>query len=517
MTQEQSSEVWLELPWKKFQQETYRLQKRIYEASRNNDLAKTINLQQLLFHSYSARMVAIRQVTQLNNGKRTAGIDGKLALTASERFDLEKKLHLTAKKWKHQSLRKVAIPKPNGKVRILKIPTIEDRAWQCLIKLVLEPAHEAKFHERSYGFRPGRSTHDAQKYLFLNLKSNVKGLTKKVLELDIKKCFDRINHQTILDKIIGPIWIKKSLQFCLKIGVNPEYPEQGTPQGGVVSPLLANIALNGIEAIHPSVRYADDMIYILKPDDEVKDILEKVTSFLAERGMNISSTKTKLTATTNGFDFLGWRFRVRKNGKFICTPSIKNYQNIKKKIKAVVNNSAYGAAEKSDLLAPIVRGWRNYHKYCDMRKHNLWSQAHRAWQVFNKQPRINRYSATGLIKKAFPTVSYSVNRFINVKGSKSPFDGDIVYWSKRKSKYYDGPTAKTLMKQNHFCGHCNLGFIDEQKVHLHHIDRNHTNWKPSNLMAIHEACHDILHHREIKSKPVYPDLKSGALCGESRT
>lgn len=515
MTQELiPSENWLALPWNRFQREHYRLQKRIYEASRKQDLANVINLQRLLLNSYYARMLAIRQVTQLNNGKGTAaGIDGKCGLTNRERFQLERELAQKAKNWKHQGLRKVAIPKSNGKTRILKIPTISDRAWQCLIKQVLEPAHEASFHERSYGFRPGRGTHDVQKYLFLNLKSNANGQTKRVIELDIEKCFDRINHQAILDKVIGPQCVKKSLQFCLKMGIDPDYPKQGTPQGGVVSPLLANIVLNGIESIHPSVRYADDMIYILKPKDDEKKVLEKIHDFLDQRGMKISQAKTKITATTSGFDFLGWHFKVRKDGRFQSQPSKKNYENIQKKIKAVVKNSAYGATQKSDLLGPIVRGWRNYHKHCDMQKHNLWHQAHRTWKIFNKEPKINRYKVTKLIKKAFPNVSYSVNRFVNVKGDKSPFDGDVAYWSKRNSKYYDGPTSKALTKQNHLCGHCQLGFIDESNVHLHHMDGNQSNWKSNNLIAIHEACHDVLHHQWSKGKPVNPDLRSGAECG----
>jgi RNA-directed DNA polymerase len=512
MTQKTTtSEMWLELPWKRFQRETYRLQKRIYEASRKEDRTKVINLQRLLLNSHYARMIAIRQVTQLNKVKRYAGIDGKLALTNSERFQLEKELSLTAKKWKHQGLRKMSM-KPNGKVRTLKIPTIADRAWQCLIKQVLEPAHEAAFHERSYGFRPGRSTHDAQKYLFLNLNSRVSGQNKKVLELDIEKCFDQMNHQTILDNIIGPVCLKKSLVYCLKMG--PRLPRTRYPSG---CPLLANIALNGIEAIHPSVRYADHMIYILKPKHNQKEVLEKIKHFLAERGMKISQHKTKITSITSGFNFLGWPFKVLSDGKFKCTPSKENYKQIKKKIKAVVNNSAYGATEKSDLLAPIVRGWKNDHKHCEMKKHNLWSTNHSTWKTFIKQPSINRNKADLLIKKAFPKVSYSVNKFINVKGNKSPFDGDIVYWSKRNNKLYNGPTSKALIKQNHLCDHCHLGFIDGQNVHLHHVDGNHNNWKPNNLMAVPEACHDLIHYYGTKGKPNNPDIKSGAVCGESRT
>lgn len=146
-----NNESWKQLPWKKFRKVVFRLQMRIYKAVRAGDMAKTRNLQKLILRSYAARMLAIRQVTQLNAGKRTAGIDGKKALSFQERFALEKELAEKSNHWKHQGLREIPIPKKNGKVRILKVPTISDRAWQCLAKYCLEPAHEATFHARSYG------------------------------------------------------------------------------------------------------------------------------------------------------------------------------------------------------------------------------------------------------------------------------------------------------------------------------------------------------------------------------
>jgi RNA-directed DNA polymerase len=128
---------------------------------------------------------------------------------------------------------------------MLKIPTIADRAWQCIAKFALEPAHEANFHARSYGFRTGRSAHDAQKIVQINLNSHAKGINKRVIELDIEKCFDRISHASIMDNLIAPMGLKLGIFRCLKAGTNVEFPDKGTPQGGVVSPLLANIALNG--------------------------------------------------------------------------------------------------------------------------------------------------------------------------------------------------------------------------------------------------------------------------------
>ncbi|MDD1438230.1 reverse transcriptase N-terminal domain-containing protein, partial [Dolichospermum sp. ST_sed10] len=334
---ENSSESWKTLPWKKFRRDLFRLQKRVYKAVQVGDKPKAKSLQKLILKSTAARLLAIRQVSQLNAGKKTAGIDGKKSLNYKERFELNELLKASVSNWKHQGLREIPIPKKDGTTRMLKIPTIADRAYQCLIKYALEPAHEATFHARSYGFRTGRSAHDAQKILFINLSSIANGIDKRVIELDIEKCFDRINHTAIMDKLIAPYSIRQGIFRCLKAGVNPEFPEQGTPQGGVVSPLLANIALNGIESIHtykdaggsirePSIRYADDMVIILRPQDDATEILDKISQFLAERGMKVSEKKTKLTAATDGFDFLGWHFKVQKNGKFRCVPSVDNFK-----------------------------------------------------------------------------------------------------------------------------------------------------------------------------------------------
>ena len=314
MIKDNKSQSWKTLDWKSFQKRVFSLQRRIYKAVCAGDKGQANNLQKLLLRSYAARMIAIRQVTQLNAGKKTTGIDGKTALKPKERFELADNLKANQKTWRHSKLREIPIPKKDGSIRMLKVPTIADRAWQCLIKLALDPAHEATFHARSYGFRVGRSAHDAQKYLQLNLNSHAHGIDKRVIELDIEKCFDRIAHKAILDQLIAPQSVKQGIFHCLRSGTNPDFPEQGTPQGGVVSPLLANIALNGIEAIHPSVRYADDMIFFLKPEDDAEKVLDKIKVFLAVRGMKISEKKTKVTATTSGFDFLGWNFKVQTQG-----------------------------------------------------------------------------------------------------------------------------------------------------------------------------------------------------------
>lgn len=310
-----------------------------------------------------------------------------------------------------------------------------------------------------------------------------------------------------MENLIAPSRLKLGIYKCLKAGTNIGYPDQGTCQGGVVSPLLANIALNGIEKIGEDkissgkiiskcVRYADDMIYVLKPEDDENQILEKIKQFLAARGMEISKQKTKLTATTDGFDFLGWNFRVQeKNGKFRSRPAVDNFKTFRKKAKEIINSSNYGATEKANKLASVVRGWRYYHRYCKMdgAKNSLYYMQKRAFKVFNREKKQNRYSSKKLLNEAFPTVSYSENKFVNVKGDKSPYDGDLLYWSKRIDILYDGETSKALKRQNHSCGACGLKFTNEERVNLHHKDGNHNNNSRDNLVAIHESCHDYIH------------------------
>jgi RNA-directed DNA polymerase len=507
-----TSESWKSLPWKQFQKTLFRLQKRVYKAVQVGDKRKARSLQKLILKSQAAKLLAIRQVTQLNAGKKTAGVDGKKSLSFEQRFALAKELTQHQNNWKHQGLREIPIPKKDGTTRMLKVPTIADRAWQCLAKYALEPAHEATFHARSYGFRTGRSAHDAQQHLFTNLNSRCNGIKKRVIELDIEKCFDRINHSAIMDNLIAPAGLKLGIFRCLKAGTNIGFPEQGTPQGGVVSPLLANIALNGIESLHksrdkggrtyePSIRYADDMVIILKPEDNAEAILNRISEFLAERGLKVSERKTKVTATTDSFDFLGWNFKVQKNGKFRSTPSVENYKAFRKKVKTIVNNSNYGSTVKAEKLAPVVRGWRNYHRYCKMdgARNSLYFIQKRSFKVFNMESKQNRYTSKILLDKAFPSVPYSENKHVNVKGNKSPYDGDILYWSERNSKLYGGYTSKALKRQNHTCKICGLKFVGDEKIHLHHVDGDHSNCKLNNLVAIHESCHDYIHMGKAKA------------------
>lgn len=195
---------WKALPWKTFQKTVFRLQVRIFKARKNGNHKLVRKLQKLLLSSKAAKYLAVRQVTQLNQGKSTAGVDGKTALNPKERMQLASDLTTGWKTWNHKALRRVRIPKKDGTLRKLGIPTIGDRAYQCLLKYALEPAAEATFHGNSYGFRPGRGAHDVQKRLQQALNSSAKGISKTILEMDIEKCFDRISHEAIMSKVKLP-------------------------------------------------------------------------------------------------------------------------------------------------------------------------------------------------------------------------------------------------------------------------------------------------------------------------
>jgi len=434
----------------------------------------------------------------------------------------------------------VNIPKPNGKIRGLGIPTIADRAWQCLLKLAAEPAYEATAGERSYGFRPGRSTHDAQKLIFNNLSSKAKGRDKLVLETDISKCFDEIDHTVMLNGVVLPNEALKGLRKAVKAGVKGEYPssERGTPQGGVISPLLANIALDGFENLGSDqwkgnrrdgtlirgIRYADDAVFICKPGADIQKLRHDIDAFLDARGLRINEAKTKVSKATDGFDFLGWRFRVNSRGVFKSTPSQKNYADIKAKVKGTWRNGASTEARLKRIESQ-VRGWRQYHRFCDMSKHAMWSLNHWVWKKLRAEKHrqstkdaerarkmalkgferalgaAKRQLTTKQVEKAFPSVPWKVNNHVMVKGAASPFDGNLTYWVGRNSKLYTGPAADAIRRQKGKCLHCNLPFLEiHGPVELHHSDGDHNNWKPKNLVALHRTCHQAqaVHRKCIK-------------------
>ena len=500
---------WKSIPWRKLRKIVFRLQVRIFKAQKNGNKRLVRKLQKLLLSSKAAKLLAVRQVTQLNTGKKTAGVDGKKALETPQRLALYELLIKNWKQWKHQPLKRVYIPKADGKKRGLGIPTIGDRAYQCFLKYALEPAAEARFNEFSYGFRPGRSCHDIQKQLFFNLNnSKANGISKRILELDIEQCFDKIDHKFLMQSVQLPKAAKLGLFRAIKAGVRGEYysSESGTPQGGTISPLLANIVLHGLEKVGHELRdkklrggkyidtikgfrYADDVVFILKLGDSPELLRKHIDAFLETRGLKVKEAKTKVVNSTEGFDFLGWNFIVKPNGKFISTPSQKSTRSIKTKVREVMKDSRYTLEQRIDKCGAKVRGWRKYHRFCNMSQHDLWATAYWTWKFIRKQGRFDRNQTNKVIHRAFPSVKWSACRFVNVRGDKSPYDGDFAYWAKRENANYDGITARLLKKQNYQCTHCNLSFISGDIAELHHIDGNHENWKSSNLEVLHRECH----------------------------
>ena len=321
---------WKTIPWRKLERKVFKLQNRIFKASQRGDYAVVRWLQKLLMRSWSARCLAVRKVTQDNRGKKTAGVDGVKNLSPKQRLQLVNKLDYRGHA---KPTRRIWIPKP-GKTekRPLGIPTMSDRARQALVKLGMEPEWEAQFEGNSYGFRPGRSTHDAIEAIF----NNVSRKAKYVLDADISKCFDRINHEALLNKINTFPSLNRTIKSLLKSGVFDDgqwFPSKvGTPQGGVLSPVLANIALHGLETIitkhslqrkRPAlVRYADDFVVVHEDLEVIEKCQQTIIDWLAEMGLTLHPEKTQITHTLHphegkvGFDFLGFNVRQYPVGKY---------------------------------------------------------------------------------------------------------------------------------------------------------------------------------------------------------
>ena len=361
---------WIHIKWHKVEEHVRRLQMRIAKAIKQGRQNKAKALQWILTHSFYAKCLAVKRVTQ-NGGKNTPGVDKVVWRTPKQK--LKAALSLKRKGYKSLPLRRIHIPKKNGKLRALGIPAMPDRGQQALHLLALEPIAETLADKNSYGFRPKRSIHDAIQRCFTLLSR--KQSSQWILEGDIKACFDKISHEWLLnnipmDKTILKEWLKAGF-----IEKNAFYNTvDGTPQGGIASPTLANLTLDGLEEAVTSiskkgnniqfVRYADDFICTAKTKETLEQkVLPTIINFLKKRGLELSLEKTKITHINEGFDFLGFNLRKYKE-KLLIKPSkkgIKTFlENIRGTIKAM---RACKAEDVIKILNPKIRGWANYNRH----------------------------------------------------------------------------------------------------------------------------------------------------------
>jgi 5-methylcytosine-specific restriction endonuclease McrA len=306
----------------------------------------------------------------------------------------------------------------------------------------------------------------------------------------------------LLSLVVLPSSGKNVVKSALKVGVLNERIKtlEGTPQGGVISPLLCNIALHGIEDLHnekrgkesrqKGLRYADDMIFFLKPGEDSDLLRSKIDRFLSCRGLRIKESKTRLVKSTAGFDFLGWHFKVKeRNHKFVSYPSTKNRRSIIKKIKGIVKDTRYPFLERLQKIKVVYRGWWDYHKYCDMSQINLWVLSKWVYKYSSKNTKMEKEKILEWVYSIFNEHSYKVNGYVNTISNKSPFDGDWIYWSKRQDLRYKTLQYKIAQRQKYKCGRCNLYFNSLDKIELHHVDGNPKNHRYNNLLVLHRWCH----------------------------
>ena len=496
--------AWQTINWVSCEKEVRKLQVRIVEALKANRIGKVKSLQRILISSFSAKALAVRRVTS-NSGGSTAGVDKETWLTPIRRYKAISSL--TTRGYKPKPLRRVFIPKKNGKMRPLGIPTIKDRAMQALFLMALEPIAETLADGNSYGFRKYRSCADAtdQIYKCLHKKTSAQW----VLEGDIKGCFDHISHDWLLnhipmDKTILRKWLKCGAVFNGKL-----FPtEEGTPQGGIISPTLANIALDGLQPLLAErfkrlwrnnktfhykvnlIRYADDFIITGRDkellENEVKPI---VIEFLKERGLTLSEEKTTITNIYDGFDFLG--FNVRKFGKRLYTSPSKDAQKrFRAKIGDIVKGHKMCKQESLiRMLNPVITGWGNYYRYgastdafhgCDNHIYNLtkkwalrrhpkkrkswvadkyWHEIRGrkwtfAWKYETKSKKVNY-----LTLKRLSDIHYTPYK--QIKGEANPFDpeyDDYFFQRKEQQMLESLKGRKSLLylwnKQNRICPLC---------------------------------------------------------------
>lgn len=536
---------WHQIDWRHVQDTVRGLQTRIAKATHQQDWRRVKALQRFLTRSFAGRCLAVRRVTE-NAGKRTPGVDRETWSTPEAKWNAIRRLEQT-RGYKPQPLRRIYIPKSNGKMRPLGIPTMTDRAMQALHRLALDPVAETTADPNSYGFRAGRSVHDAVGQLFIGLARSTSA--EWVLEGDIKGCFDHISHAWLLDHVPMQRSLLRQWLTAGFVESRQLFPTtEGTPQGGPISPTLANLALDGLEAALSArftptakrmierkvhlVRYADDFVITGNSkellENEVKPFVE---AFLSERGLQLSQEKTVVTHMEQGFDFLGQNVR-KYGGKLLIKPSAKNVQAFLAKVKETIKGHLHTKPEDLiGLLNPMIRGWAQYHRHIvakavfsevDSRiwrflwqwarrrhpkKSGIWIKEkyfqpiqNRNW-VFNAKVQAHQ----GHIKHhvLFKASDVAIIRHVKIQSAANPFDAEWrSYFEDRKRfrmrrRLEDRKKLKWIWeKQNGQCPGCGELIEADQRWHVHHLIRRQDGGTDDreNLTLLHPVCHQQTHH-----------------------